>query len=104
MAMTSEHYPHISQTEHGVPCIDGTRHRVMDIAADYMAHGYGARQIVEQYPDLSPAQVHAALAYYFDHRDEIDAALIESYRHTEKLRKAHNIHPKIAAALAELLV
>lgn len=102
--MTSEHYPHISQTENGVPSIDGTRHRVVDIAADYIAHGYGAGQIVEQYPDLSHAQVHAALTYYFDHQDEIDATLIESYRHTEQLRKAHKIHPKIAAALVEPLV
>jgi hypothetical protein len=72
----------------------------MDIAADYIAHGYGASQIVEQYPDLSLAQVHAALTYYFDHRDEIDAALIKSYRDTEQLRKAQKPNPKILAALA----
>jgi uncharacterized protein (DUF433 family) len=54
-------YPHITINARGVPCIDGTRHRVIDIAADHIAHGYSAAQIVEQYPDLTPAQVHAAL-------------------------------------------
>jgi uncharacterized protein (DUF433 family) len=50
-------YPHITLNSRRVPCIDGTRHRVIDIVADHVAHGYSAVQIVEQYPDLSPAQV-----------------------------------------------
>lgn len=94
-------YPHITLNNRGVPCIDGTRHRVIDIAADHVAYGYSAGQIVEQYPDLTLAQVHAALTYYFDHQEEIDAALIESYKHTERLRKAQKLHPKIKAVLAE---
>ena len=61
-------YPHITMPPRGVPYIDGTRHRVIDIVADHVAHGYNAAQIVEQYPDLTPAQVHAALTYYYDHR------------------------------------
>jgi hypothetical protein len=50
---------------------------VLDIIADHVAHGYSAAQIVEQYPDLTPAQVHAALTYYYDydHQNEMDAAL-----------------------------
>src|SRR5262245_38288710 len=51
-------YPHITMSPQGVPCIDGTRHRVLDIVADHVAHGYSAAQIVEQYPDLTLAQVH----------------------------------------------
>lgn len=102
--MQAENYPHIIRNDRGVPCIESTRHRVVDIAADYIAHGYGAAQIVEQYPDLTLAQVHAAFTYYFDHRDEIDSALIESYRQTEQLRKAQKLHPKILAALAEKAV
>jgi len=94
-------YPHITLNNHVIPCIDGTRHRVVDIAADHVAYGYSAEQIVEQSPDLTFAQVHAALTHYFDHQEEIDAALIESYKHTEQLRKAQKLHPKIKAALAE---
>ena len=99
--MQSEHYPHITHDERGVARIDATRHRVIDIAADYIAHGYGAAQIVEQYPDLSLAQVHAAFTYYFDHRDQIDAELIERYRQSERLRQEQPLHPKLLAALAE---
>lgn len=99
--MQPKNYPHIAYNKHGIPYINATRHRVVDIAADYMAHGYSAAQIVEQYPDLTLAQVHAAFTYYFDHQNEIDAVLIESYRQSEQLRKAQNLHPKILAALAE---
>jgi uncharacterized protein (DUF433 family) len=76
-------YPHITVNSRGVPCIDGTRHRVVDIAADHVVHGYSAAQIVEQYPDLTLAQVHAALTYYYDHQHTIDAALVASYVEAE---------------------
>ena len=69
-------YPHITMNPRGVPCIDETRHWVIDIVADHVAHGYSAAQIVEQYPDLTLAQVHAALTYYYDHQADLEAALL----------------------------
>jgi uncharacterized protein (DUF433 family) len=93
-------YPHITLNSSGVPCIDGTRHRVIDIVADHVAHGYSAAQIVEQYPDLTPAQVHAALTYYYDHQDAMDTALVASYAQAEHQRHHHTLHPKLVAARA----
>jgi uncharacterized protein (DUF433 family) len=91
-------YPHINLNRRGVPCIDGTRHRVIDIVADHVAHGYSAAQIVEQYPDLTLAQVHGALTYYYDHQDALDAALVASYTQVEDQRHDHTPHPKLVAA------
>jgi uncharacterized protein (DUF433 family) len=91
-------YPHITFNTHGVPCIDGTRHRVLDIVADHVAHGYNAAQIVEQYLDLTPAQVHAAFTYYYDHQAEMDTALLASYTQTESQRRQHTPHPKLTVA------
>ena len=93
-------YPHITLNSRGVPCIDGTRHRVIDIVADHVAHGYSAAQIVEQYPDLTAAQVHAALTYYYDHQDAMDAILVASYVQAEHQRHQHTPHPKLIAARA----
>ena len=93
-------YPHVTINSQGRPCVDGTRHRVIDIAADHVAHGYSAAQIVEHYPDLTPAQVHAALTYYYDHQDVMDADLMASYSATEHLRGHHTPHPKLIAARA----
>ena len=91
-------YPYVTINPQGRPCIDGTRHRVIDIAADHVAHGYSAAQIVEHFPDLNFAQVHAALTYYYDHQDTMDAELIASYSAAEHLRTQHTPHPKLVAA------
>ena len=54
-------YPHITLNAQGRPCIDGTRHRMIDIVVDHIMHGYSAAQVVAHYPDLTLVQVHAAL-------------------------------------------
>ena len=51
------------------------RVRVAQIAMDYLAHGWSAEEICRQHRHLTPAEVHAALAYYFDHQAEIDAEI-----------------------------
>lgn len=93
-------YPHTTLNRQGRPCIDGTRHRVIDIVADHVAHGYSAAQIVDHDPDLTPAQVHAALACDYDHQDAMEADLMANYSATEHLRGQHTPHPKLAAARA----
>jgi uncharacterized protein (DUF433 family) len=51
--------------------IVGTRVRVQDIYAMAELQGLSPDEIVRSLPHLSLAQVHAALAYYFEHRDQI---------------------------------
>ena len=51
--------------------IAGTRVRVQDIYVDSQIAGKSVDEIVAGLPHLTLAQVHAALAYYFDHREEI---------------------------------
>ena len=55
--------PYITLNARGVPCLDGTRHRVIDLVADHVAYGDRAAHIVEPSPDLTPAHVYSALAY-----------------------------------------
>lgn len=74
------HIPPASSVEHivatpgvcgGKPRIAGHRIRVQDIALWHERVGYSVAEIVAHYPQLTPAEVHAALAYYYDHRDVI---------------------------------
>jgi uncharacterized protein (DUF433 family) len=51
--------------------IAGTRVRVWDIYAQSEIQGRTANEIVEELPDLTLGQVHAALSYLSDHRDQI---------------------------------
>jgi uncharacterized protein (DUF433 family) len=80
--------------------IAGHRIRVFDVVIWSERLGMSPDEIVDNYPSLTLADVHAALAYYWDHRDEIereieeDRAAIEAYRRrlgpgplAEKLRR-----------------
>jgi uncharacterized protein (DUF433 family) len=51
--------------------IVGTRIRVQDIYVDSEVMGKLPEEIVAALPHLTLAQVHAALAFYFDHREQI---------------------------------
>ena len=61
----------------GKPCIAGTRIRVWDIHVWHNLRGESPEQIITSYPQLGLADVYAALAYYLDHRDEIERQAAE---------------------------
>jgi len=72
-------YAHITQApgvRGGRACIDDTRVRVNNVA--HLAKtGRTPDQILSFYPQLSLGQVHAALGYYYDHREEIEKELTD---------------------------
>ena len=55
----------------GRPCIEGHRIRVQDVAIEYERQSLSPEEICQQHPGLTLAQVHTALAFFYDHRDEI---------------------------------
>jgi uncharacterized protein (DUF433 family) len=58
----------------GQPVVVNTRVRVATILTCYR-QGMRVEEIVQQYPALKPADVHDALAFAYDHLDEIEADL-----------------------------
>jgi uncharacterized protein (DUF433 family) len=58
----------------GQPVVAGTRIRVATVLSCYR-QGMGIEEIVQQYANLKPADVHDALAYAYEHLDEIEADL-----------------------------
>ena len=55
----------------GSPIIRGTRIPVSTIIIHYK-QGKDVDEILELYPELTPAQVHDALSYYHDHQEEME--------------------------------
>jgi len=55
----------------GSPIIDGSRITVR-LIAQFVKTGSSAEEILASYPHLSLAQIHDAISYYFDHREEIE--------------------------------
>ncbi len=73
-------YPHIVRTAGvlgGAPRIEGTRLSVA-LIANLWNLGETLPNLLDMYPDLTAASVHSALAYYWDHRPEIDREIAEN--------------------------
>ena len=66
--------------------IAGTRVRVQDVYAQAEIHGRTPEEIVEDLPHLTLGQVHAALSYLHDHREEILAEMREDDTFVNELR------------------
>jgi uncharacterized protein (DUF433 family) len=95
MAKTSTptEYSHIVRTLGviaGEPRINGHRVRVRDIVAARDLGGLTPEEIAASvYPGLTLAQVYSALAYYEDHRAEIDQATQNEAQFVEQFLKDH---------------
>jgi pyrroloquinoline quinone (PQQ) biosynthesis protein C len=56
------------------------------VAIERQAHRASVEQIQEAYAHLSLAQIYAALAYYYDHQEQVDAEIAEAARYAEGAR------------------
>jgi uncharacterized protein (DUF433 family) len=70
----------------GKPRVRGTRIRVQDVAMWHERLGLSADEIVSRFPQLTLAAVYGALAYYHDHRDEIQLELRSADDLVDQLR------------------
>lgn len=69
--------------------VAGTRIRVQDIVVWHEHMGRSVGEIASSYPQLTPADVHAALAYYYDHREEIVKQMEEGEKLVEEMRRQY---------------
>src|SRR4030065_1167497 len=88
-------HPYISidkKIRGGEPIIAGTGIRVLDIAIRYEIMGMSPEDIIISLPHLNLSQVHDALSYYYEHKDEIDKRWKDTIKNTDTLKK---IYPSI---------
>ncbi|MEX0642212.1 MAG: DUF433 domain-containing protein [Pirellulales bacterium] len=81
-------------------CIAGTRISVEDVYVWHELMSKSPDQIVTEYPFLTLAQVHSALAYYYDHAEEIRKQVSRGREEAERIRSANP--PKLTAKLADM--
>src|SRR5262245_40828462 len=80
-------YSHITKDPEvcgGRACIDGTRIRVVDIAC-LQREGHTPEKMLDVYPSLNLAQIHAALSYSYENPKEIEDALKEDREVADKI-------------------
>jgi uncharacterized protein (DUF433 family) len=86
--MATVTYPHIELRDGGTPYIARTQTKVIEIVLDRLAHHWDADEIQRQHPDLGPAQIHSALAYYYDHQAEMDDAIEKQLQEIQQIKGA----------------
>ena len=99
--MTAVIESYIKLDENRVAWIADTQVKVIEIAVDKLAHGSSPEEIHFQYPHLSMAQIHSALAYYYDHQEELDAEILRRLREVNELA-ARNADSPLQKKLRQL--
>jgi uncharacterized protein (DUF433 family) len=72
--------------DRGVAYIEDTTTKVIQVALDKLVQGWDADEIHAQYPYLSLAQIHAALSYYYQHQEALDADIERDYQEVQRMR------------------
>lgn len=72
--------------------LTGTRTKVVEVVLDHLAHGSDAEEIQRHYPYLTLGQIHSALAYYYDHQEEVDQDI------ARRLHKVDEIQSRLGAS------
>jgi len=65
-------YEHIVLSGDHVPTIFGTTMKVVELVLAHLAYGWSPEELHFQFPYLTLGQIHSALAYYWDHKAQLD--------------------------------
>jgi uncharacterized protein (DUF433 family) len=76
---------HIEVDDKGVARIGGTRMKVIHLIQHKNANHSSAEQMQKEFPHFSLAQIHAAMAYYYDHQAELDKQIAAEEREAQAL-------------------
>lgn len=89
-------YPHVEHDARGNPILSGTTLKVVELVMAQKAHGWSPEELHFQHPDLSLGQIHSALAYYWDHQEELDADIERRSQYAEEARRQAGPSPLAA--------
>ena len=92
--MTRASLTPIQIDENGVPWIDNTKVKVIEVVLDKLAYGWSPEEIsLQHYHSLTLAQIHAAFSYYYDHQAEMDAEIARQRKFAEEQKAAASATP-----------
>jgi uncharacterized protein (DUF433 family) len=87
-------YEHIVLDQAKVPKIVGTTMKVIELVLASRAYGWSPEELHFQYPYLTLGQIHSALAYYWDHQEELDQDIERRLQVVDQIRQT--IHPTLS--------
>jgi uncharacterized protein (DUF433 family) len=85
--LSETRYEHIRLDENQVPTIAGTTMKVVELVLDHLAYGWSPEELHFQHPYLRMGQIYSALAYYWDHKAELDQDLERRLRFIDQVQQ-----------------
>ena len=85
--LSETRYEHIILDEAQVPLVADTRVKVIELVLDHLAYGWSPEELHFQHPHLTMGQIHSALAYYWDHKAELDQDLERRLQLVDQLKQ-----------------
>ena len=89
-------HPHVKLDERGTAWIDEVKVQVIEVVLDRLAYGWSPEEIHFPQPLLSLAQIYAALGYYDDHQETLDAEIAGQEETVRRLRQEAGESPLVA--------
>lgn len=97
-SVVNRHIELVPSATHGEKAVvAGTRIRVVDIYHWHEVEGKSPRQITQEFPQLTQADVHAAMTYYWDNEELLQKQMKHAEAVEEQAKKLHP--PKLPEAL-----
>ena len=93
MSVVEVDYKHIVLDEAGVPILQNTTTKVIELVLEKMAYGWSAEELHFQHPHLTLGQIHSALAYYWDHQEELDRDIERRLRRVDRIQHEMQLAP-----------
>ncbi|MDO9128696.1 MAG: DUF433 domain-containing protein [Anaerolineales bacterium] len=97
-------YEHVVLDKAQVPVILGSTMKVIELALAHLAYGWGPEELHFQFPHLTLGQIYSALAYYWDHREELDKDMENRLSFVDQLRRSFGESPLTANLKAKGLI
>lgn len=104
MSTITTPYEHIVVEDKGVALIAGSQMKLAQLVSEVMAYGWSPEELHFQHPYLSMGQIHSALAYYWDHEEEINQQIEDDLQYSDRMRRAAGETPLVTRLKAKGLL
>lgn len=96
MTLTATEYKYVQLDEHNIPIIVGTTMKVVELVEAHTAYGWSPEEIYLNHRYLTMSQIHSALAYYWDHKAELDADIEQREQYVKQAEQEAGESPFVA--------
>ncbi len=104
MSLVETKYEHIILDENSIPIIEGANMKVIELVLDRIAYGWSPEELAFQHPHLTIGQVYSALAYYSDHKEELDKDIERRLEFVNEVRTNTSPSPLVERLKAKRLI